>query len=195
MTQDCPHVYTCVHVHVGWPLELQTSLPLVEEEPSYANGVQSPPLQTPSQNWGADGGGSPSSDSRDELLHNEGDHPYCNVDDWGPLYGEDEDLKIAIQDSLQDAGASSGVIAADRADVWDPHSRRGMLVTGHEGSFAPTKKGKQKTAGGSSMLQFSSTQLHTEIPKTRINQSPSPGHLPSQLQQLLDSSERLGTNV
>lgn len=188
-------MYVCVHL--GWP-ELQTPPPLVEV-PSRANGVQSPPPQTLSQNWGADEGGKwegPYDEggwhSTDEPLHTDGGQPPCNVEDWGPLYGEDEDFKMAIQDSLKDGHSSHVTADSAGAHVWDSHSRRGMLVTGHEGA-------NHQLVGENvlqeSMLQFSSTQLHTEIPKTRINQSPSPGHLPSQLQQLLDSSERLGTNV
>lgn len=182
---------------------------------------------------------------------------------WGPVYGEEEDLLIAIRDSLQEdtshadehdiwplsvgvaddmtigdshANNTEGLHKADRDYTYDDahhetdrdnvdagrvtdrdcgnsspvtgDHRKDMLVTGHQAGLKPSTSSAQQLVGyyhptspthahgRQWQTQCEDSMLHFSGPQLCVTSSAEErGPLPPQLQQLLDNSERLGTNV
>lgn len=160
-------------------------------------------------------------------------------DEWGPIHGEDEDLRIALQDSLKwnrnatdDKAMIGGARVQSSRDKWGPihsededlmialqnslkldkngkagatnnHTSGATLAMGYEGRYRFSRLSEHELAGlendrttppqGSTTVASEHSFSHQ--PQTHNTRPEEQTALPPQLQQLLDSSERLGTNV
>lgn len=116
-------------------------------------------------------------------------------DKWGPMHNEDEDMRIALQNSLKlDKNGKAGATN-------NGHASGATQAKGHERKCRFPQSFEHELAGlecdpTTPLLQnYASQHSFSHQPQTHNIRPEERTALPPQLQQLLDSSERLGTNV
>lgn len=137
---------------------------------------------------------SSSPDENERLARGCGSAPWVHAAEWGPVYGEEEDLDRAIQDSLRQTPNTGHMnslsTASDKTDSpgidGGPAIRRDMLVIGYHPPAHPQEQFVEHHVTTTSPLPAA--------PPSNL-QPVRDSTLPSPIQQLLDSNIRIGTNV